>query len=68
MGDGVRLAVAVVVGVDEAIGDNVAVTGSGVNVTVGSGVCVDVKVGVIGGGVENDIHANASKRMIPMRT
>jgi len=58
--------VAVAVGVDDAVGDSVAVAGSSVDVAVGSRVWVDVKVGVTVGGAENDVHANASRRISPM--
>ena len=60
--------VAVAVGVDDVVGDNVAVAvaGTGVEVAVGTSVCVDVKVGITGGGAKIDRHANAIKKMIPM--
>lgn len=58
--------VAVTVGVDDAVGDNVAVSVAGSGVDVAVAVCVGVNVGVTGGGAENEVHTNASKRIMAM--
>jgi len=59
--------VAVVVGVDDVVGDNVAVTVAGSSVEVCVAVATREGVGVdVTAGVNMEGHANISKRISPM--